>query len=133
MEDITTRAIIIGVSVLIAVATISSVMTYYSTAQDMVRRIGSGTDIAGLYDKGIENILLKNKATGIEVKNLYNYFTEEKNAEISFGVNLRRMGVNDEEFRDLVPTEYYKVEYLLTESGLKIEIKNLNLEVCCGG
>lgn len=84
MEDITTRAIIIGVSVLIAVATISSVMTYYSTAQDMVRRIGSGTDIAGLYDKGIENILLKNTVRGVDVKNLINYFESKGGAKITF-------------------------------------------------
>ena len=125
MEDITTRAIIIGVSVLIAVATISSVMAYYSTAQDMVRRIGSGTDIAGLYDKGIEEILSKNKATGIEVKNLYNYFTEENKATFSFDSNLKKMSEEDEEIvRDLVPTEYYEVKYELTESGLEIKIKN---------
>lgn len=84
MEDITTRAITIGVSVLIAVATISAVMTYYSTAQEAVRRIGSGTDIAGLYEQGIEDTLLKNKVTGVEVKNLINYFSNRGDAVINF-------------------------------------------------
>lgn len=85
MEDITTRAIIIGVSVLIAVATISAVMTYYSTAQEMVRKIGSGTDIAGLYDKGIEDTLLKTNVRGVDVKNLINYFAAKGGAKIRFG------------------------------------------------
>lgn len=84
MEDITTRAITIGVSVLIAVATISAVMTYYSTAQEAVRKVGSGTDIAGLYEQGIEDILLKSQVTGVEVKNLINYFESKSGAIINF-------------------------------------------------
>ena len=74
MDDVAIRAITVGASVLIALITISAVLTYYTTAKDMVRQIGSGTDIAGLYEKSIEEILLKKTITGTELKNLINYF-----------------------------------------------------------
>ena len=74
MDDVAIRAITIGASVLIALITISAVLTYYTAAKDMVRQIGSGTDIAGLYEKSIEEILLKKTITGTELKNLINYF-----------------------------------------------------------
>lgn len=141
MEDITTRAIIIGVSVLIAVATISSVMTYYSTAQDMVRRIGSGTDIAGLYDKGIENILLKNTVRGVDVKNLINYFESKGGAKITFnGKYFTDTGIsspikydfssgmknneNDEnDVRDqIIPSAQYTIARNLKDGILTIEV-----------
>ncbi len=82
-EDVTIRAITIGASVLIAIATISAVLTYYNSAKEMVRRIGSGTDIAGLYEKGIEETLLKGTVTGTEVKNLLNYFYGRNDVKIN--------------------------------------------------
>ncbi len=81
-EDVTIRAITIGASVLIAIATISAVLTYYNSAKEMVRRIGSGTDIAGLYEQGIEETLLKGTITGTEVKNLLNYFNGRDDVSI---------------------------------------------------
>ena len=40
MDDVAIRAITIGASVLIALITISAVLTYYTAAKDMVRQIG---------------------------------------------------------------------------------------------
>lgn len=82
MESVSVRAIIIGVSIFIAIATMSAVMTYYNTAKEAVRNIGSGTDIAGLYEKNIEDILLKNTITGTEVLNVLNYFYDKSNVNI---------------------------------------------------
>ncbi len=146
MEDITTRAIIIGVSVLIAVATISSVMAYYSTAQDMVRRIGSGTDIAGLYDKGIENILLKNTVRGVDVKNLINYFESKGGAIIRFSeaciyssgkVTEKKIvsynffsdtsSENTDDIRDqIIPSAQYNIEHILNDGILRITVTGGN-------
>lgn len=135
MEDITTRAIIIGVSVLIAVATISSVMTYYSTAQEAVRKIGSGTDIAGLYDRGIEDSLLKDSITGVEVKNLINYFYGKSEASIKLenfvvygdvGTKKISDNISDENFdyvlKNVIPNAKYKVTKEMNNGIINIKI-----------
>ena len=83
MESVSVRAIIIGVSIFIAIATMSAVMTYYNTAKEAVRNIGSGTDIAGLYEKNIEDILLKNTITSTEVLNILNYFYDKSDVNIN--------------------------------------------------
>lgn len=88
MEDISVRAITIGVGVLLAIITMSAVMTYYNTAKEAVRDIGSGTDISGLYEKSIEDTLLKGKVTGTEVKNILNYFYDRTDVNIN-GNNIR--------------------------------------------
>lgn len=73
MEDVSVRAITIGVGVLLAIVTISAVFMYYNTAKQTVRDIGSGTDIAGLYEKSVRDTLMKSKLTGTDVKNLLYY------------------------------------------------------------
>lgn len=73
MEDVSVRAITIGVGVLLAIVTISAVFMYYNTAKQTVRDIGAGTDIAGLYEKSVRDILIKNELTGTDVKNLLYY------------------------------------------------------------
>ncbi len=83
MEDVTVRAITIGVGVLVSIITITAVLTYYNTAKDAVKEIGSGVDIAGLYDKSIEDILLKKKCNGTDVQNLLDYFAGKSNVVIN--------------------------------------------------
>ena len=74
MEDVTARAIMIGVGVLVAIATITAVLAYYNTAREAVQRVGAGTDIAAEYEQSISDVLLKNTVTGTEVANILNYF-----------------------------------------------------------
>ncbi len=93
MEDVTTRAITIGVGVLISIVTITAVLTYYNTAKDAVREIGSGVDIAGLYDKSIEDILLKKEVTGTDVKNILDYFAGRD--DVIINVNKIKLFKND--------------------------------------
>ena len=78
MEDVSVRAITIGVGVLLAIVTISAVFMYYNTAKQTVRDIGAGTDIAGLYEKSVRDTLVKAangsaNITGTDVKNLLYY------------------------------------------------------------
>lgn len=73
MEDVSVRAITIGVGVLLAIITMSAVFSYYNTAKQTVRDIGAGTDIAGLYEKSVRDILMKSELTGTDVKNLLYY------------------------------------------------------------
>lgn len=73
MEDVSVRAITIGVGVLLAIITMSAVFSYYNTAKQTVRDIGAGTDIAGLYEKSVRDTLMKSELTGTDVKNLLYY------------------------------------------------------------
>ncbi len=78
MEDVSVRAITIGVGVLLAIITMSAVFSYYNTAKQTVRDIGAGTDIAGLYEKSVRDTLVKAangsaNITGTDVKNLLYY------------------------------------------------------------
>ena len=78
MEDVSVRAITIGVGVLLAIITMSAVFSYYNTAKQTVRDIGAGTDIAGLYEKSVRDTLVKAAngsatITGTDVKNLLYY------------------------------------------------------------
>lgn len=81
-ESAPIRAIVIGVSVLLAIATISAVLMYYNTAKQMASNVGRGQDFAGNYEQSIQDILTKgsynvagkNYVTGADVKNLLNYF-----------------------------------------------------------
>lgn len=86
------RAITIGVSVFVAIITITGVLTYYGIVRDTAKNIGSGNDIGEKYSKDIENILLRgsykgnsdeyNYLTGTEVLNLLNYFYKNENVRI---------------------------------------------------
>lgn len=87
-EGIAMRAVTIGVSVFIAIATMTAVMTYYNTAKQVVLSIGAGTDVSGLYTKSIESTLLKHTASGSDVKNLLNYFYNSKAANINISMDL---------------------------------------------
>ena len=89
-ESTPIRAIVIGVSVLIGIATISAVLMYYNTAKQMASNVGRGQDFASNYEQSIQDILLKgsytvsgnNYITGTDVKNLINYFYNSENVII---------------------------------------------------
>lgn len=84
------RAITIGVSVFVAIITITGVLTYYGIVRDTAKNIGSGNDMGEKYSEEIENILLKGSykgngnsyLTGTEVLNLLNYFYKNENVRI---------------------------------------------------
>ncbi len=129
MDDVAIRAITIGASVLIALITISAVLTYYTAAKDMVRQIGSGTDIAGLYEKSIEEILLKDTITGTELKNLINYFSMRN--DIDYKVRPVLIAVRDDDggYSKISDTHRYTfseflkeiVPYILPNQTFKLE------------
>lgn len=82
-EGISIRAITIGVSVFIAVVTMSAVLMYYSTARNTVSEIGTGLDISVAYNRVIEGILIKDVITGEELKNLINYYYKNEDVDIN--------------------------------------------------
>lgn len=85
MEEVSVRAITIGVGVLLAIVTMSAVFMYYNTAKQTVRDIGAGTDIAGLYEKSVRDTLMKSELTGTDVKNLLYY--AETNSDLNITLN----------------------------------------------
>ena len=82
-EGISIRAITIGVSVFIAIATMTVVLIYYSTAKNTVSEIGTGIDISVAYNRNIEKILIKDVITGKELKNLINYYYNNQDVNIN--------------------------------------------------
>ncbi len=94
-ESAPIRAIVIGVSTLIAIATITAVLMYYNTAKQMASNVGRGQDFATNYEQSIKDILLKTNSsvagnatiTGAEVKNLLNYFYGDETVEVDFSTN----------------------------------------------
>lgn len=95
-ESAPIRAITIGVSTLIAIATISAVIMYYKTARQMALSVGTGQDFAANYEESIKGILLKgesnvsgnNYITGTDVINLINYFYDDETVDIDIS-NIR--------------------------------------------
>lgn len=89
-ESAPIRAIVIGVSTLLAVATISAVLMYYNTAKQMASNVGRGQDFAANYEQSIQDILTAgtynvsgdNYITGADVKNLLNYFSNSETMKI---------------------------------------------------
>ncbi len=95
-EGISIRAITIGVSIFIAIITMTVVLSYYNAAKETVRGIGQGTDISVNYDREIESILVKASSNyylnGTDVKNLLNYYYANVNVDINI---LRLLVVDD--------------------------------------
>ena len=85
-ESAPMRAIMVGASVFVTIATITGVLAYYSSAKDLVNVIGTGTDIGAEYANYVENILLKTEDNveirGTDVINLLNYFYMDEKAKI---------------------------------------------------
>ena len=90
-ESAPIRAIVIGVSTLLAVATISAVLMYYNTAKQMASNVGRGQDFAANYEQSIQDILTagtynvsgNNYITGADLKSLLNYFYNNEEVQIN--------------------------------------------------
>lgn len=89
-ESASVRTIIIGVSLLLAIATISAILIYYNTARQMASRAARGSDLASNYEENIKDILVSgsynvagdNHITGNDVKNLLSYFYKDDSVVI---------------------------------------------------
>lgn len=98
-ESAPIRAITIGVSILLAIATISGVLMYYNTAKQAATNIGRGQMFAENYEQRIQDILITGSSnisgqvyiTGTDVKNLLNYFYDDNTVKI----DLKKVKVMD--------------------------------------
>lgn len=96
MESNAMKAITIGAGVLIAIATISLVMTYYNTAKEGMSQVGTGTNVYEEYEKSIRDILTKTNIYGTDLTNLYNYFGNNPSIKIEIYDNHGSKVLNNE-------------------------------------
>lgn len=92
-EDSAVRAITIGASIFITLATISLVLMYYNTAKSSVQKIGTGVNVEESYRNDIEETLSKPTMSGTEFKNLVNYFY--KRTDVNITITTFRVFKND--------------------------------------
>ena len=127
MEDVSVRAITIGVGVLLAIITMSAVFSYYNTAKQTVRDIGAGTDIAGLYEKSVRDILIKNELTGTDVKNLLYY--AETNSDLKIELKNVTVYNNSTESVGTSTDKNTVIKTILPNGKYKIEGSNPNYTI----
>lgn len=81
-DDVLVRAITIGASVFITLATVTAVLMYYNTARAGVRSLGTGTNIEENYREDIKTVLYNSVVTGSDIKNILQYFCDNIDVNI---------------------------------------------------
>lgn len=81
-DDVVLRAITIGASIFITLATVTAIMMYYNTAKMSVAKVGTGTNLEEKYREDIKTLLYKEQVTGSELKNILEYFFQNQQVEI---------------------------------------------------
>ncbi len=80
------RALLVGVSLFVAIIVVGSIVLYYNSATQAIRVAGEGTDFDAIYRQDIKDLLLyagtNNQITGTNVKNILNYYYDKMNTEI---------------------------------------------------
>ena len=80
------RALLVGVSLFVAIIVVGSIVLYYNSATQAIRVAGEGTDFEAIYRQDIKDLLLyagtNNQITGTNVKNILNYYYDKMNTEI---------------------------------------------------
>ncbi len=81
MDENASRAVFVGVSVFIAIITITLIVNFYTTAKESAS-VANRYDISGSGNARIEDILSKTQIVGTELRYLMNYFYDDKTIEI---------------------------------------------------
>lgn len=128
------RAITIGVSTFIAIATISAVLMYYNTAKATVQEIGTGPDVYNNYATYIKDLLIKPSGTtisGTDAINIINYLYNDDlvtvNVENIELINKEILG----ETSQINKVDNYK--NYLNKINLIKPVQNIRLEVSDDG
>lgn len=107
MDENASRAVFLGVSVFVAVITLSLILNFYRTAKDTAA-VANRFDITNTGNKRADEILAKTKITGLEVRYLLNYF------------------YNDESIRIYVYQP--KTDEIFDETTSRLEINNIDIK-----
>ena len=81
MDENASRAVFLGVSVFVAVLTITIVITFYTTARNSAG-VANRFDITNTGNKRANEILSKTHITGTELRYLLNYYYNDNSIKI---------------------------------------------------
>lgn len=81
MDENASRAVFLGVSVFVAIITITLIVTFYRTAKDSAA-VANRYDITNTGNQRADEILSKKKITGLELRYLLNYYYNDSSIQI---------------------------------------------------
>lgn len=81
MDENASRAVFLGVSVFVAVMTITIIVAFYTTARDSAA-VANRFDITNTGNKRADEILSKTYITGTELRYLLNYYYNDNSIKI---------------------------------------------------
>ncbi|MDD2627419.1 MAG: hypothetical protein PHR25_02645 [Clostridia bacterium] len=96
MDENASRAVFIGVSVFVAMITITLIITFYNTAKESAS-VANRFDISVESNSEIRDILNKEKITGLELRYLMNYYFDEERIVIKIYSSDEKALAGDEE------------------------------------
>ena len=82
MDENASRAVFLGVSVFIAIITITIIVNFYDTARNSAA-VANRFDISNDVNKNVNKVLEKKNINGIELRYLLNYFEGNNEFEIA--------------------------------------------------
>ena len=83
MEELSVKALIIGVSVLVTMTVLSAIIIYFNTARALADNVSNRVDIASAYDDIMKADVFHDRITGVEVRSLINKYAGNKNVVIN--------------------------------------------------
>lgn len=116
MDENASRAVFLGVSVFVAVITITLIVTFYRTAKDSAA-VANRYDITSTGNTYLNSVLYKEKITGSELRYLMNYYANDETVSISiYDQLLYTMGNTADEEMELPHHEinndkYWHIDY----------------------
>lgn len=81
MDENASRAVFIGVSVFVAIITITLIVNFYRTAKDSAA-VANRYDLTETGSSKVNEILSKDKITGLELRYLLNYYYNDTDIQI---------------------------------------------------
>lgn len=83
MEDLSVKAIVIGVSTFVTMAVLTAIILYFNTAKQLADSVNKRTDIASSYDNIMNSDNFTDELTGVEVRSLINKYAGVSNVNIN--------------------------------------------------
>lgn len=81
MDENASRAVFLGVSVLVAIITLTVILNFYRIAKDTAA-VANRHDITAVGNSRTNEILAKSKITGLELRYLLNYYSGHNDIEV---------------------------------------------------
>lgn len=83
MNNVSFKAIMIAVGVILTITTITIILIYYNVSIQQAKELNERTDIATTYSNKVSLIFEKDVLTGIDVRNLVRYYYLDEKVEIN--------------------------------------------------